>query len=123
MTITIPFTLTPKQKTYISAAFSLALLWVSKLITLPPSDQDKALAPLIAILPPGLHGMVGMVMQGLSAGSMFYAFMKAHAGTPAAQLPQADVEALAARVLASDAVKAADVAANAPAQAETPKAL
>lgn len=116
MTINIPFTLTPKQKTWVSAIVAGGSGFLGWLFTLTPSAQTTALAPIIALLPPGWLGNVGGFMKAISFVSGVYSLVKAHSGTPAAQLPAADIQALAQRL--NDEVYAKQPVAPAPAQTE-----
>jgi len=98
MTITIPFNLTPAQKTKLGAIVAGVSSGLAWLFSLDPSDQVAALKPIIGILPPGWHGYVGGFFKVLFAVSLVYTFIKAHRGTPAAQMAPEDIEALAQRL-------------------------
>jgi hypothetical protein len=108
ITIPLPGDLTPAQKTKWSAYVSGVSGAISYLLTLTPSAQNAVLAPIIGILPPGWLGYVGTLMKALSIASLIYAFVSAHKGTPLAQMPPADVEALATKILATKAVAIAN---------------
>lgn len=73
--------MTDKLKAKLAAWVSAASGLIAYLVSLPPSNQDAVLGPIVALAPVDWRPEIGLITRGLAAASLIYAAHK-HASQP-----------------------------------------
>jgi len=70
------------MKTKISAVISGVTAFLGWFITLTPEQQNSAVAPIIALIPPSAQSWIGVALKGISAVTGIYAVFRLRNNQP-----------------------------------------